>query len=260
MKAIRPRIYNRFQGRCGYCGVNLKIQEMTIDHIIPKSIFVETITSKKDIPYFLKHLTIKDVGHIDNLMCCCRICNAWKGTNTLTQFKKEISKSVDSIKKDITFKIALKYNLLIENPKDIKFFFEELEENNKIYILKYASLIDEQEIKKIFSEEGVKVNSEFLIYNSIKDVIFNITLKDIKDSGDNIILSFVSKEKNNKKPISIIITFKKYNNVYFLNEGNIEITLKNKYKKTIDGNFNFSSLEELLDVIKNFKFKINNLT
>jgi hypothetical protein len=260
MKAIRPRIYNRFQGRCGYCGVHLKIGDMTIDHIIPKSIFKETIINKKDIPYFLKHLTIKDVSHIDNLMCCCKICNAWKGTKTLSQFKKEITKSVDYIKKDFNFKIALKYNLLIENPQDVKFFFEELEEQNKLYILRYASLIDEKEIKRILSEDGVEVNSEFLVYNSIKEVIFNISFKEVKDTDDNIILSFVSKEKNNKKPISIIITFKRYNQVYFLNQGNIQINLKNKYRQDVNGDFNFSSLEELLEIIKSFKFRINNLS
>lgn len=258
MKAVRQRIYDKYKGRCGYCGDYLKIKDMTIDHIIPKSIFIETILSKKNIPTFLKHLTTQDVSHIDNLMCCCKVCNAWKGTKHLNQFKKEITKSISYIRNDINFKIGVKYKLIIESEPDIKFFFEELQENKELYILSYASLIDERELQRIKDEDGLEVSSEYLIHNSIRQVIYNLRLRDIKNSENYKTLTFINKEKNNKKPITLIISFKKYNNIYFLNEGVLKVNLTNKYKQIINEEIEFNSKNNLLDIIKDLKNKINN--
>jgi hypothetical protein len=65
---------------------------MTIDHIIPKSKFKETILSKVGLPEFLKHLTILDVNDLDNLNPCCLVCNITKKTFSYDLFKKHFNK------------------------------------------------------------------------------------------------------------------------------------------------------------------------
>lgn len=64
----RQAIFARYKGRCAYCGQPMKKKDMTVDHYVPKS---------------------RGGGdNIENLMPCCKACNAMKAADKLKTFRK----------------------------------------------------------------------------------------------------------------------------------------------------------------------------
>lgn len=70
-KAKRAKVYTSGSGMCGYCGVFLHEHELTIDHVIPKS--------------------MGGSNGLSNLMCSCKTCNSSKGTKSLEDYRLYIS-------------------------------------------------------------------------------------------------------------------------------------------------------------------------
>lgn len=71
MKIDRNKILNKYGKRCGYCGTDIDLKSMQVDHIIPQENFEGCIRNIMHIPKFLLHLTLRDVHNIDNLMPAC---------------------------------------------------------------------------------------------------------------------------------------------------------------------------------------------
>jgi hypothetical protein len=73
-KEFREKIFNKYNGFCFYCGVELQIENLekrtylTIDHLLPQS---------------------KDGGHDENnLVPCCKTCNSSKRNKTLDEYRQ----------------------------------------------------------------------------------------------------------------------------------------------------------------------------
>lgn len=64
---IRQAVYDKYNGRCTYCGRQITWSEFTIDHIVP--------------------LANGGTNEIDNLTCSCEHCNYLKGTKNTREFK-----------------------------------------------------------------------------------------------------------------------------------------------------------------------------
>lgn len=109
----RDIIYNKFGGHCAYCGCEITIKEMEIEHIIPKYHFDEGIAN---VPYK------KD--DIENLNPACKDCNRYKDTLTVEKFRNHLQTIVDRLKEKWIFRIALKYGLISINQFKVKFYFE----------------------------------------------------------------------------------------------------------------------------------------
>ena len=125
MKIDRTKVYEKCGGHCGYCGVEIKIKEMQVDHIIPSSFYFHHIKNKHRVPSFLSHLTESDVNHIDNLLPTCRVCNKWKSAHDLELFRKELSEQVKRLNDySSNYRIAKKYGQIVETPNPIVFYFE----------------------------------------------------------------------------------------------------------------------------------------
>lgn len=125
MKIDREQVYSKFDGHCAYCGEEILFKEMQVDHVIPKYNFKQRVHNKFKIPEFLKHLTIDDVNHIDNLMPTCRVCNKWKNSYALEDFRNEIFEQIKRLNNySSNYRIAKKYGLLKETIKSIVFYFE----------------------------------------------------------------------------------------------------------------------------------------
>jgi 5-methylcytosine-specific restriction endonuclease McrA len=105
-------IYNKFNGHCAYCGAEITIKEMQIDHIIPQNLFKQYVHNKFQIPYFLDHLTESDVNHIDNLFPSCRSCNNYKNSNSLEYFRKMLNIMLNE-KHEYLFKSKSKMQIAI---------------------------------------------------------------------------------------------------------------------------------------------------
>lgn len=103
----RLQIYNKYGGKCAYCGCVLDYEEMTIDHILP--------------------IYRGGTNYPVNLNPCCKSCNRYKSSNTVEEFRKKVGYILNRLNKNnSTYKIAKKYNLIEENNHEIKFYYEEL--------------------------------------------------------------------------------------------------------------------------------------
>jgi hypothetical protein len=110
-------ILQKTDGRCYYCGKELKLSNLNIDHIFPK------LKGGK--------------RNIENLAPVCKSCNSSKGSKTLEEYrsylcKKKLKNNPLSIPYFSELQISyLKktYNIKIELPS-IKFYFEEIQSIN----------------------------------------------------------------------------------------------------------------------------------
>lgn len=125
MKRDRQEVYDKMQWHCWYCWKKILIKEMQVDHIISQCNFEWDIKSNYFAPQFLKHLTVNDVHHIDNLMPSCRRCNNYKSSMTLEKFRKELERQIERLNLYSTwYKLAKAYWKIIENNTPIIFYFE----------------------------------------------------------------------------------------------------------------------------------------
>jgi hypothetical protein len=117
-KINREEIYNKCNGHCAYCGVEITIKQMQVDHIEPHwRTLTETQAQKSKIK--------KGSHEIENLNPSCSRCNKWKSTYSLESFRNVIETSLIRLERDTpNFRLARDYGLLTETPKRIKFYFE----------------------------------------------------------------------------------------------------------------------------------------
>ena len=124
-KNVRETVHSKFSWKCAYCWDDIQYQDMQVDHIIPKRNFKSCILNQYKIPSFLSHLTIDDVDHIDNYFPACRVCNKRKDTFYLEDFRTEIQKQTERMKRNVSsYRFALKYKMIEETWIDIVFYFE----------------------------------------------------------------------------------------------------------------------------------------
>lgn len=125
MKFDRHKVYAKYTGHCAYCGEEIKYKDMQVDHIIPQVDFVRHVTNRTYVPDFLKHLTVDDVNHIDNLNPACRGCNKWKSFHHLELFRSEIEMQVKRLNTySANYRMAKRFGLIEENEKKVIFYFE----------------------------------------------------------------------------------------------------------------------------------------
>ena len=116
-KQKRLEIFNKYDGHCAYCGCQLK-DGWHIDHINPQSKVI-----------FVKD---KEVNNsIDNLMPSCPSCNINKRERDIEQFRQFIYDMRQSLKiRNVNYQVCLKYGIIEETDKEIKFYFEQKKENS----------------------------------------------------------------------------------------------------------------------------------
>ena len=124
MRPERKRVYEKFGGRCAYCGTELK-KGWHIDHIRPIN---------RDFKY-VRGKGFKATGtcrnpeneNPENLNPSCASCNIMKGSDSLEQFRRKIGHFVVSLNRDSTqYKFAKRYGLIEETLKRVKFYYETL--------------------------------------------------------------------------------------------------------------------------------------
>jgi 5-methylcytosine-specific restriction endonuclease McrA len=122
MKINRQEVYDKCGGKCGYCGVDISINKFQVDHIVSRFFYENNLNEK--------YGGYTDPNHIDNLMPTCSVCNKWKSSHSLEQFRKEISLQLERLNNyNSNYRFAKKYNLINETPHEILFYFEKLINN-----------------------------------------------------------------------------------------------------------------------------------
>lgn len=112
-KKLREQVYQKYNGHCAYCGCELKIKDMQVDHIL-------SVARAKWIKDEL------DLNNIDNLMPSCRSCNYYKDTCSIETFRKNLSTLMERVRKQYIFRLAEKYGMVQEMNWDGKFYFEKV--------------------------------------------------------------------------------------------------------------------------------------
>lgn len=119
-KTQRQAVYEKYQGHCAYCGTPIDMRAMQADHVIP----MELYETYKAIG--------QDIDTLDNMLPACRSCNNYKHSLTLEKFRAAIERWPEVLMRDsVTYKNAVRYGLVIPNPKLVKFYFERIGMHNE---------------------------------------------------------------------------------------------------------------------------------
>ena len=114
-KEERQLIYNKYNGRCAYCGEKLK-KGWHVDHLEPV---------KRTINGGEKSFRNPEKDSIENKMPSCASCNINKHSMSIERFRKVIAGYVTSLNEYITqYRMAKKYGLVKETGEKVKFYFE----------------------------------------------------------------------------------------------------------------------------------------
>ena len=109
--AQRQKIYQKYDGRCSYCGHGIEYHEMQVDHIEARAKFSDS----------------RDADFWENLTPSCRPCNIRKNTMSIKRFRAELSRDIEQLKRDQPkFRLLLKYNLISVNSFPVVFYFEKV--------------------------------------------------------------------------------------------------------------------------------------
>lgn len=104
-KLERQRIYAKTGGRCAYCGHEITLQQMQVDHIVP-----------------LYNGGTEDTA---NYLPACRSCNHYKSTLGLEKFRVVLERMPDVLARDsVTYRNAVRFGLVSPTPHPVVFYFE----------------------------------------------------------------------------------------------------------------------------------------
>jgi len=119
-KIFRNQVYDKFNGHCAYCGKQIKLKDMQIDHIIP------LYRGWADL-YLERYNLTRGTNDLPNLNPSCRVCNKWKSTFTIEAFRLEIQAQTERLNlRSSNYRMAKMYGLISETKSEVKFYFETL--------------------------------------------------------------------------------------------------------------------------------------
>lgn len=107
----RRIVYLKCDGRCAYCGAEIKFEEMQVDHVVPLNGWSE-----------------QGEDTSENLFPACRSCNHYKSRSTLEGFRKMLENMPSVLMRDsTTYRNAVRFGLVEPAPKKIVFYFEKMD-------------------------------------------------------------------------------------------------------------------------------------
>ena len=116
-KSKRKLVYDKYNGCCAYCGCELKLSEMQVDHIVPKFRNNE-----------MWHQNEIGSDEISNLNPSCRMCNYYKGMGSIENFRENLKDTLmRNVRRPFDFRLAERYGMIEVTEWDGKFYFEKVE-------------------------------------------------------------------------------------------------------------------------------------
>lgn len=109
----RIEVWEKFEKRCAYCGCELEYHDMQVDHIssVARSSFIKMENS--------------ELNDVQNLFPSCRMCNYYKNTNSIEEFRKKLQTTLKETSiKSFQTRLALKYGMVKLDIWDGLFWFE----------------------------------------------------------------------------------------------------------------------------------------
>jgi 5-methylcytosine-specific restriction endonuclease McrA len=122
-KKDRQIVFNKFGGKCAYCGCELQ-KGWHIDHVNP----IRRNESDENIEKFNKFRKTpitRGENNISNYNPACRQCNIWKSTYSIEQFRKEVSEQISRLNNySANYRNAKRFGLIEETGIVVEFYFE----------------------------------------------------------------------------------------------------------------------------------------
>ena len=115
-KKTREEVYKKYDGHCSYCGKEIEIKEMQIDHMHPKA-YGES---------YARIVGKVELQSIENYMPSCRSCNHYKRALSFEGFRKQMLTLHERIEKIYIVKVAIDFGILKLEKFDGKFYFEKM--------------------------------------------------------------------------------------------------------------------------------------
>lgn len=103
-KSLRPLVHQKYDGHCAYCGKEIDIKDMQVDHIA-------------------SHFYGGD-NSLDNLNPACRACNYYKGMGDIESLRQRLTDMRVCLHRNFDYRLALAYGLITENENRVTFYFE----------------------------------------------------------------------------------------------------------------------------------------
>ena len=125
----RRTVYDKYEGHCAYCGKEIALEEMQIDHIWPKASAAYIGTNHKYSNLWAVGEPTNGINHISNLNPSCRRCNHYKRDNYLEGFRHQLQTLHERIQKQYIDKVAIDYGIITVQPWDGVFYFERIKKN-----------------------------------------------------------------------------------------------------------------------------------
>lgn len=123
-KKQREQLFNKYGGRCAYCGDNLT-NRWQADHIEPIYRTWEFTGEMWNSSTRITGSKNPEKDTFENLNPCCAKCNLKKGTSTIEGFRETLSLQIDRVMRDSNnFRFALKYGQVKITKSPIVFYFE----------------------------------------------------------------------------------------------------------------------------------------
>jgi 5-methylcytosine-specific restriction endonuclease McrA len=114
-----------YGARCAYCGNKLG-QKWHADHVAPvqrEGKWVREGTRYKHVLTGVLNRPERDT--LENLKPACVPCNIDKHDSTLEQWRKRLEQSAEVLRRNYsTYRHALRFNLIVEAPPKVVFYFE----------------------------------------------------------------------------------------------------------------------------------------
>ena len=110
MKIDRKNIHQKYSGKCAYCGRDIVIKEMQVDHIRPKC--------------------VGGTNEDSNLHPSCRKCNHYKRSQTIEQFRISMRDLHKRVSKIYIHEVAVNFGMATIQPFDGTFYFEKQKKVN----------------------------------------------------------------------------------------------------------------------------------
>jgi 5-methylcytosine-specific restriction endonuclease McrA len=117
-KIDREQVWLKCSGHCAYCGVEITMKQMQVDHIKP-------LYRNDNVTTLEVWGVERGTDDVDNLNPSCPRCNKWKSTYSLETFREIVQTSINRLERDTpNFRLARDYGLLKVTPDSVIFFFE----------------------------------------------------------------------------------------------------------------------------------------
>lgn len=130
-KKERRIVFDKFGGKCAYCGCELPDKGWHADHIEPclrKMEIVPRDERKNPLAFEVRHsgeFFNEEANRIENFYPACAPCNLFKATFSLELFRTEISKQVErAALYSVNFRTALRFGQIELNEIPVVFWFE----------------------------------------------------------------------------------------------------------------------------------------